>query len=290
MRLLEKFLKSCLKIEIIKNHQIFYLFLSTENESDFSKIKKNYDKKLKNNNNNNFEILNNNNQKVYSKEEFEKLKKTIEYNMNILKQITQNFSKLNEQLKQIGNLMKDLSNSFKNLNSFCVDNSENENLIKTYNSMELLMQNWSFTELQSSLNMDLEIKEYFKYVYLEYNSINEMLDNYQNERKVLYDEKQKLKDKKEKLYQKREKHKWGIENINENMNKEYIIKNMLPNETKAYKKLKSTFDNKYFMLNKEFEKLQSIIGLQNLEAFKIFYIKNNKVINEYTNAWKIFQF
>ena len=41
MRLLEKFLKSCLKIEIIKNHQIFYLFLNTENESDFSKIKKN---------------------------------------------------------------------------------------------------------------------------------------------------------------------------------------------------------------------------------------------------------
>ena len=126
--------------------------------------------------------------------------------MNILKQIKQNFSKLNEQLKQIGNLMKDLSNSFKNLNSFCVDNSENENLIKTYNSMELLMQNWSFTELQSSLNMDLEIKEYFKYVYLKYNSINEMLDNYQNERKILYDEKQKLKEKKEKLYQKGEKH------------------------------------------------------------------------------------
>ena len=288
MRLLEKFLKSCLKIEIIKNHEIFYLFLNTENESDFSKIKKKYDKI--HNNNNNFENLNKNNQKVYSKEEFEKLKKSIEYYMNILKQIKKNFSKLNEQLKQIGNLMKDLSNLFKNLNSFCVEKSENENLIKTYNSMELLMQNWSFTELQSSLNMDLEIKEYFKYVYLEYNSLNEMLDNYQNERKVLYDEKQKLKEKKEKLYQKGEKHKWGIKNINENMNKEYIIKNMLPNETQEYKKLKSIFNNKYFLLNEEFEKLQSIIGLQNLEAFKIFYIKNNKVINEYTNAWKIFQF
>ena len=287
MRLLEKFLKSCLKIEIIKNHQIFYLFLNTENESDFSKIKKKYDKI---NNNNNFENINKNGQKVYSNEEFEKLKTTIEYNMNILKQIKKNFSKLNEQLKQIGNLMKDLSNLFKNLNSFCVEKSENENLIKTYNSMELLMQNWSFTELQSSLNMDLEIKEYFKYVYLEYNSLNEMLDNYQNERKILYDEKQKLKEKKEKLYQKGEKHKWGIKNYNKNMNKEYIIKNMLPNETQEYKKLKSIFNNKYFLLNEEFEKLQSNIGLQNLEAFKIFYIKNNKVINEYTNAWKIFQF
>ena len=287
MRLLEKFLKSCLKIEIIKNHEIFYLFLNTENESDFSKIKKKYDKI---HNNNNFENINKNGQKVYSNEEFEKLKTTIEYNMNILKQIKKNFSKLNEQLKQIGNLMKDLSNLFKNLNSFCVEKSENENLIKTYNSMELLMQNWSFTELQSSLNMDLEIKEYFKYVYLEYNSLNEMLDNYQNERKVLYDEKHKLNEKKEKLYQKGEKHKWGIKNINENMNKEYIIKNMLPNETQAYKKLKSIFNNKYFLLNEEFEKLQSNIGLQNLEAFKIFYIKNNKVINEYTNALKIFQF
>ena len=292
MRLLEKFLKSCLKIEIIKNHNLFYLFLNTENEGEFSNIKKNYDKMIKNNNNNinNLENINNENQKIYTNEEFVKIKNSIEYNLNVLKKITQTFSKLNNQLKEIGNLMKDLSNSFKNLNSFCVETSDNENLIKTYNSMELLMQNWSFTELQSSLNMELEIKEYFKYVYLEYNSLNEMFENYQKERKILSEEKQKLKEKKEKLFKKGEKHKWGIENYNKNMTKDYIIQNMLPNETKAYKELKSYFNNKFSILNNEFEKLQSNIGLQNLEAFKNFYIKNIKVINEYTNSWEIFKF
>ena len=70
MRLLEKFLKSCLKIEIIKNHNLFYLFLNTENEGEFSNIKKNYDKMIKNNNNNkiNLENINNENQKIYTNE------------------------------------------------------------------------------------------------------------------------------------------------------------------------------------------------------------------------------
>jgi len=292
MRLLEKFLKSCLKIEIIKNHQLFFLFLNTEKDSEFSKIKKKYDKIIKNNNNikNNIEnINNNNNQKIFNFKDFAKIKKSIDFNLDVFKNINDTFSKLNKQLKEIGNLMKDLSNYFKNLNSFCSEALDNENLIKTYNSMELLMQNWGFTELQSSLNMELEIKEYFKYVFLEYNSLKEIFEKCQKERTFLSEEKQKLKEKKEKLYQKGEKHKWGIENYNDNMEKEDIIKNMLPNETKAYKLLKSNFNNKYNILSNEFEKLQINIGLQNLEAFKNFYIKNIKVINEYINAWKIFQ-
>ena len=44
---------------------------------------------------------------------------------------------------------------------------ENKNLCESYKSNQTLMENWEYAELYCVLNVDLEVKEYFKFVKLE---------------------------------------------------------------------------------------------------------------------------
>ena len=50
---------------------------------------------------------------------------------------------------------------------------ENKNLCESYKSNQTLMENWEYAELHCVLNVDLEVKEYFKFVKLEYNYIKQ---------------------------------------------------------------------------------------------------------------------
>ena len=50
---------------------------------------------------------------------------------------------------------------------------ENKNLFESYKSTLTLIENWEYVELHCVLNVDLEVKEYFKFVKLEYNYIKQ---------------------------------------------------------------------------------------------------------------------
>ena len=50
---------------------------------------------------------------------------------------------------------------------------ENKNLFESYKSMLTLIENWEYAELHCVLNIGLEVKEYFKFVKLEYNYIKQ---------------------------------------------------------------------------------------------------------------------
>ena len=54
---------------------------------------------------------------------------------------------------------------------------ENKNLFESYKSMLTLIENWEYAELHCVLNIGLEVKEYFKFVKLEYNYIKNYMKN-----------------------------------------------------------------------------------------------------------------
>lgn len=167
---------------------------------------------------------------------------------------------------------------------------ENKNLFESYKSMLTLIENWEYAELHCVLNVDLEVKEYFKFVNLQYNAINELYDKYESQKNLYYKSKQKLLNKKEELFKKKEINKWELPNQNIDLNnKEEVFKFMLPNETKNVEKNKFLLFYFATCLKNEFHILREKIGIQNLEIYKQFYNKNIKVIEELNNTWMVFK-
>ena len=69
--------------------------------------------------------------------------------------------------------MMEISGIYKRIYDLYFKMEENKNLYESYKSMQTLMENWEYAELHCVLNVDLEVKEYFKFVKLEYNYIKQ---------------------------------------------------------------------------------------------------------------------
>ena len=106
--------------------------------------------------------------------------------------------------------------------------------------MLTLIENWEYAELHCVLNIGLEVKEYFKFVKLEYNCIKELYEKYDNQRNSFFDSRDELDEKKERLYKEGDVNKWDLpkeEKINMK-DKETVINKMLPKETNQLYNLK----------------------------------------------------
>ena len=76
--------------------------------------------------------------------------------------------------------MMEISGIYKRIYDLYFKMEENKNLYESYKSMQTLMENWEYAELHCVLNVDLEVKEYFKFLKLEYNYIKQLYEKYDN--------------------------------------------------------------------------------------------------------------
>ena len=294
MRALEKFLNDVINYPLLKNSNLIYDFLSIEKENEFKECKIKYDNI---NMPNSFYDMQNNLGKILIEKDimknvkyFDEIKNNISSNKELLNKLISSYKNLFKEMKIVSNRMLEISDLYKNIYDLSTQFNENENMLKSYNLMEFLMQNWGYSELQSTLNIDLEVKEYFKYVNLQYNAINELFDKYESQKNLYYKSKQKLLNKKEELFKKKDINKWELSNQNIDLNnKEEVFKFMLPNETKNVDKNKFLLFYFATCLKNEFHILREKIGIQNLEIYKQFYNKNIKVIEELNNTWMVFK-
>ena len=295
MRALERFLNSVVTEPLLKNSNVLYDFLTIEKESDFENVKKNYDKY-------NFPILLEKMQTRTGKiiidttilkdpKTYSDIRENFTKNQTILTQIVQSYKELFKEMKQVSNRMLEICEYYKNLYQLSVKNGENTNLCKSYQSIQILMQNWGYTELQSALNIDLDVREYFKFVKLEYNSIQELYEKYDYYKNLYLNSKEKLINKKEKLFKEGNVNEWDLPKGEEIdiTDKDKVIKKMLTNENNKLHNIKLFLFYYATSLKSEFERLREIIGYQNKEKFKHFYSNNSKVIDELNKAWLIFK-
>ena len=295
MRALERFLNSVVTEPLLKNSNVLYDFLTIEKESDFENVKKNYDKY-------NFPTLLEKMQTRTGKiiidttilkdpKTYSDIRENFTKNQTILTQIVQSYKELFKEMKQVSNRMLEICEYYKNLYQLSVKNGENTNLCKSYQSIQILMQNWGYTELQSALNIDLEVREYFKFVKLEYNSIKELYEKYDYYKNLYLNSKEKLINKKEKLFKEGNVNEWDLPKGEEIdiTDKDKVIKKMLTNENNKLHNIKLFLFYYATSLKSEFERLREIIGYQNKEKFKHFYSNNSKVIDELNKAWLIFK-
>ena len=256
MFILETFLNNILKDNLLKNSNIFFDFLS---KKDINNIKKKYNNieneiDLKKKHTRNGKIIIN--KKILSEQKiFNKLKNNIDSNINLIQNLQKKISSLIKEINNISNKLNDISNISKKLYENCVMNSENENILKSYNLLENFMNNIIIFNNNFSKNLETNLKDYFKYVKLEYYSIKELYDKY---------------DYQQNLYLKY-KEKFSSNNNNNNKTNE--------NKNIENKNIENIQLNLFFYANSfknEFERLRETIGFNNMNTIKTF--KNN-IIN-----------
>jgi hypothetical protein len=265
-RSIEKFMKGILIHPLMKNDEIFYNFISTENESEFEKKKKIYNKISPPNSLRNIRSLTGeldvsvtNEKEIY----FQNLKNNADFNIATLQKITKGYKALMIQMDQISEKMKEISQYWKEIYNANLQYFERPNTVESYNILSKIMQDWSETNKRQKILMNEGIREYFRYIKNEFVSLKELIQKVDTN-KIIYNKSfEKLKSMKESIF-KQDFSTWGLsgidmENKNELMNnKELAFSKMLPRDTKKVEALQFNYGFYLNSIISEFERIKNL--------------------------------
>ena len=265
-RSIEKFMKGILIHPLIRHDEIFYNFISTENESDFEKKKKIYNKitspsSLKNVKSLSGEI----NVSVSNEKEiyFQNIKNNADFNINTLQKITKGYKALMNLMDQIGDKMKEISQYWKEIYTANLQYFEKPNTVESYNILSKIMQDWSETNKRQKILMNECIREYFRYIKNEFISLKDLAQKVDNNKSIYNKAFEKLNSLKENLF-KQDITTWGLSSFDMDdknkllNNKELAFAKMLPRDTKKVDVLRKNYG---FYLNSiiwEFERIKDL--------------------------------
>ena len=287
-RSIEKFMKGILIHPLIRHDEIFYNFISTENESDFEKKKKIYNKitspsSLKNVKSLSGEI----NVSVSNEKEiyFQNIKNNADFNINTLQKITKGYKALMNLMDQISDKMKEISQYWKEIYTANLQYFEKPNTVESYNILSKIMQDWSETNKRQKILMNECIREYFRYIKNEFISLKDLAQKVDNNKSIYNKAFEKLNSLKENLF-KQDITTWGLSSFDMDdknkllNNKELAFAKMLPRDTKKVDVLRKNYG---FYLNSIISEFERIKDLNN-KRHKMWitkFIKN--LIESYTD-------
>ena len=282
MRTLEKFLRLLLTDPIVRNNEILYEFLKIEN---FNDIKRKYEKvkiplKL-----NDYYSLNGKLDLSINKEredKFKEIKEDININESLYKKLTMNLKQLNNEMNNVNLRINEISIIFDNLYSVSEKYNYCSTIINAFKNSSLFYKNIYETNKKNIEIININFREYFKYIKNIYRGLKENLNTLELAKNNFYTNQTKLNSKKEALFQKGDTSKWGLDSKDKTdmnsllNNKQLAFEKMLPKENKNLFGLKKTYG---YYLNKglnEFERIRNILSLKNID-----------IVFEYGNKFKL---
>ena len=265
-RSIEKFMKGILIHPLMRHDEIFYNFISTENESDFEKKKKIYNKITSPSSLKHVKSLTGQLNVSINKEKetyFQNIKNNVDFNINTLQKITKGYKALMIQMDQISEKMKEISQYWKEIFNANLQYFEKPNTIESYNILSKIMQDWSETNKRQKILMNEGIREYFRYIKNEFVSLKELMQKVDVNKTIYNKAFEKLKSMKESIF-KQDFSTWGLsgidmENKNELMNnKELAFSKMLPRDTKKVEALQFNYGFYLNSIISEFERIKNL--------------------------------
>jgi sorting nexin-7/30/sorting nexin-8 len=267
MRTLEKFLNSLLMNPIIKYSQLFYDFISIENEADFNKKKKEYEKaKPPQTINENQSLIGRINIEVKKEKEifFENIKDNITFNEALLTKLNENFKLLKQQIENITLKIDEIAQNWNDLCKTSTKYFDGDDIIQTYEYMGKLFTNWSDALKRHNNVIHIDIREYFKYVKNTFKSMKDVVSVVETSKNTFNKNERYLINKKEDLFRKGDVNKWELDiNERDNANKLLQDKNaalmkIIPKETNNVIYLKKTYGYYLNRIIDEYERIKSI--------------------------------
>ena len=267
MRTLEKFLNYLLMNPIIKYSQLFYDFISIENEADFNKKKKEYEKlKTPQNINEHQSLTGRINIEVKKEKEifFENIKDNISLNESLLTKLNENLKLLKVQIENITLKIDEIAQNWSELCKASTKYFDGDDTIQTYENMSILFTNWSDALKRHNNIIHIDVREYFKYVKNNFKSMKDLVYIVDSNKYTFNKNEKYLINKKEDLFRKGEINKWDLEpNDRDHANnliqdKNTALTKIIPKETNNVINLKKTYGYYLNRIIDEYERLKSI--------------------------------
>ena len=267
MRTLEKFLNNLLMNPIIKYSQIFYDFVSIENEADFNKKKKEYEKmKPPQNINENQSLAGRVNIEVKKEKEifFENIKDNISLNESLLLKLNENLKLLKVQIENVTMKIDEIVQIWNELCKTSTKYFDGDDIIQTYEHMSKLFTNWSDALKRHNNIVHIDIREYFKYVKNTFKSMKDLVSIVDSNRAYYNKNEKYLINKKEELFRKGDINKWELDaSDRDNANKLLQDKNtalmkIIPKETNNVINIKKVYGYYLNRIIDEYERIKLI--------------------------------
>ena len=268
MRSIEKFMNGILEHPLMKNSEVIKDFLSVTNTREYNKIIEKYNKIKKAPSivrqiktiNGETDIGINQEKEIY----FDNIKNYVKGNYQLLQKITKGYKSMMNIMQQLSNKMKDISKLWKLVLDKSIKYSDSHNTSETFNIMSKLMEDWSEIQKSQLKVINVNIREYFRYVKNEFNGLKEMSDKVQAAKNNYIKFKEKLLKTKESLFEKQDHNTWQLkEEDKQNIanllkNKEFAFSRMLPQDTSKLKEYKNFYGCMLNSLISEFERIRKV--------------------------------
>ena len=264
-RTLEKFLNLLLEDPNIKASQIFYDFISIEEDNKFNEKKRTYNnyklpQALKD-----YKSLNGQlDIKVGDEREifFQNIKTQNELNQELLSKLNRQLKLLNNELNAVVIRLDEIAKSSEELFSHSVKYGENDDIKISYYALSEMFKHWSEALKRQNEIMFINIREHFKYTKNVFKSMKDLINSVDNYQQIYNKAKKNLIAKKEDLFRKGDTSKWDL-GVNKNINateKAIALPNMLSTETNNINNLKQIYGFYLNSVNNEFERIERIMS------------------------------
>ena len=290
MRSIEKFMNGLLIHPLIKNSQIIFDFLSIQNEEDFNKKKKKYENITSPTTLGEIKSLEGDIKISVSKEKEMYLKNIQDncyLNMELLQKITKAYKELMLIMSQSYEKMKEISFLWKQIHQKSIKFLDATNTSQTYDILSKVMSSWAETEKKQIQILNINVREYFRYIKNEYQSMHDMSDIVESNADIYKTALEKLDNTKENLFKQKDISVWelnhqDLENKNALLkNKDLAFSKMLPRDTKRVQIFKSFYGAYLNSIISEYERLRFLNAKRHKDNFDIFLKKLSECIVDF---------
>lgn len=286
MRTLEKFLTFLVQDPLIRNSQILYDFLTIGNEEEFTKKKNAYAKVKPPVEFNDMKSLSGT-LNINVSNEKEILLTNIKDNSNIneitLKKLIVSYKALNNELNVVSNRLSELSELWNQLYQTSEKYIDNTYVTQAYKLMSDFMKKFSENNRKQANLMNIEVREYFKFIKKEYHCMKELSLKVEVQKNNFYKSQEKLMSRKDELFRKGDITKWELD-PNDQVDKNAIVSNkdlafekMLPKDTEILKMLKYNYGFYLNRIKEEYQRLRDLNGQNHSFAVSVYCQKHARL-------------
>jgi hypothetical protein len=252
---------------IIKYSQLFYDFISIENEADFNKKKKEYEKmKPPQSINENQSLIGRISIEVKKEKEifFENIKDNISFNESLLTKLNENFKLLKTQIENITLKIDEIAQNWNELCKTSTKYFDGDDIIQTYEHMSKLFTNWSDALKRHNNVIHIDIREYFKYVKNNFKSMKDLVSVVETHKNTFTKNEKYLINKKEDLFRRGDLNRWELD-PNDKIDQDKLLRDknaalmkIIPKETNNVINMKKTYGYYLNRIIDEYERIKSI--------------------------------
>ena len=167
-----------------------------------------------------------------------------------------------------------------------------EEITKTYDIFGLFFKNWKRILFNQNEILKCNVKDFFKYISMESNSFDELIEGRENIKNLYLNEHNRLTAKKEKLWENSDITKFEIideynslDNLLLLRDKNYAFSKMCTRETQMENNLHKQFNYTNWMTNEELAKLINKNCEKFIDNVKSFCDKIYPTLNDSLNVW-----